>query len=99
MPALSKLIDSQLESYEIENTEASFQFSVGVLSVYNPVGVRGEIESIIGSTVLSVSCVSGKSLDIEFSNGSFLTVSLSHSHYVSPEAFCMRFKSGVFVVE
>jgi hypothetical protein len=99
MSTMSELIGSQLEAYEIEVGDAGFQFSVGSLSVYNPIEIFGELESLVGSKVVSVKFTQEENLEIEFNNSSRLRVSLNHSHYTSPEAFCMRFKTGVIVVE
>ncbi|HEY6528088.1 MAG TPA: hypothetical protein VIZ65_05300 [Cellvibrionaceae bacterium] len=99
MSTMSELIGSQLLAYEIEAGNAGFQFSVGSLSVYNLIDILGELESLVGSKVTSVIFTKEGNLEIEFSSNSRLIVSLNPNHYTSPEAFCMRFKTGVVVVE
>jgi hypothetical protein len=99
MSTMSELIDSRLLAYEIEAGNTVFQFSVGSLSVYNPIQILGELESLVGSKVASVKFTKEDNLEIKFSSSSRLIVSLDPNHYTSPEAFCMRFKTGVIVVE
>jgi hypothetical protein len=99
MSTMSELIGSQLEAYEIEVGNAGFQFSVGSLSVYNPIEIFGELKSLVGSKVVSVKFAQEENLEIELNSGSRLKVSLKYNHYTGPEAFCMRFKGGLIIVE
>lgn len=99
MRPLERLVGMKLLYAEVSTDGAGFQFTNCALTVFNPVSVNAQLAEVIGSEVCAISFQENQCFELNFVNGSKISISLSPQSYSGPEAFCATFSDNTIVVE
>lgn len=98
MPPLEQLIGMKIVSIEPVLDYWQVELSHACISAYNKLELSHPIADLLGAIVEMVSYQEERQLDVELSNGCWLSICLEPEQYVGPEAFNVHFASGQIVV-